>query len=189
MQQLTRRTWLSTAVGAAAAPRLVQAANLPRPAGEMIITLPSRSLVRLSDYRGKVVALEFLLTTCPHCQRCSQVLQKITDEFAPQGFQALGAAINDGAMQDIPRYVAMLGVKFPVGISPRDEVYKFLQLDPSPNKPAYMPQLAFIDRAGQIRHQFAGTDEFFLPEKEEDNIRNIVRAMLAAGSRPAGKKS
>ena len=41
-------------------------APVPRKAAEVTITMNSGEQLLLSSLRGKVVALEFLLTTCPH---------------------------------------------------------------------------------------------------------------------------
>ena len=49
----------------------------------------------LSSYRGKVMALLFVHTTCPHCQHASQVFTEIQKEYGPRGFQALDVAFND----------------------------------------------------------------------------------------------
>ena len=44
----------------------------PRPAPELVIKSATGQEQLLSKFRGKVVAVEFLLTTCPHCQKASQ---------------------------------------------------------------------------------------------------------------------
>lgn len=184
MTKLSRRSWMCAAAGMTAGGlHLTAAPKIPRPAGELVITLPSKSLAKVSDYKGKVIALEVLLTTCPHCQRCSQVLQRMYEEFGPKGFQPLGAAVNEGAWNAIPGYVMGLGLKFPVGVSPTAAAYDFLQVSTDTGKPIYMPQLAFIDRSGTIRHQFAGTDDFFLPDKEEANVRKILESLLSGGKK------
>lgn len=51
----------------------VFAAEVPRKAPELVVQLPEGGQKLLSDYRGKVVCVEFLFTTCPHCQHSSQV--------------------------------------------------------------------------------------------------------------------
>ena len=64
------------------------AAKIPRPAPDLSFFLPSGQEVKLGNFKGKVVALEFLLTTCPHCKRTSQTMQKLYQEFAPKGFHS-----------------------------------------------------------------------------------------------------
>lgn len=134
--------------------------------------------IDLNKYKGKVVALEFLITTCPHCQRCSRILQKMQNEFGPQGFQALGVATNEMAHMLIPDYVKNQEVRFPVGWATREQSHEFLQ---HPTMLImYVPQLVFIDRKGTIRAQFGGNDEFF--KNEEPNVREQITKLLAEGS-------
>jgi len=187
MFSMTRRHWMGAALGAAGASQLQAARKIPRPAREVVIQLPSRSLTKLSEYKGKVVALELLLTTCPHCKRCSSVLQKMYTEFGSQGFQPLGGAINDGAFDDLARYLAATGAKFPVGVVQREMAYDFLDVQPDGRGGPYFPQLAFIDRAGVIRAQYAGEEDFFLPEQEEANMRKVIQSLLS-GTPAGGKK-
>ncbi len=49
------------------------AGNL-RKAPELTFTLPGKGPQQLGQYRGKVVALAFMSTTCPHCQAKSKEL-------------------------------------------------------------------------------------------------------------------
>lgn len=48
-----------------AAPLAAQGSTtgLPRPAGEIDVTLPNGQVLRPSNYKGKVLALPFILTT------------------------------------------------------------------------------------------------------------------------------
>ena len=70
----------------------VEAQELPRPAMDYVITLPGGQTTSVSKYKGKVVALEFLLTTCPHCQRTAKTLTQATKDFGAKGFQSSPAA-------------------------------------------------------------------------------------------------
>lgn len=161
------------ALGLAAALTL-PAADIPRPTPDMKFKMPSGGVIDLNQYRGKVVALEFLITTCPHCQKCSQILQKAQDEYGPKGFQALGVATNEMAHMLVPDYVKNFNLRFPIGFAPREQAHEFLQ------HPMmlimYVPQLVFIDRKGVIRSQHAGGSDFF--KEEEKNIRARVEELL-----------
>ncbi len=179
-----RRNFL--ALGAASAvPGLLNAAPvIPRKAPEFTILLNSGEQILLSSYKGKITVLEILLTTCPHCQRCSTVLQQIHNEMrGDKAFSILAAAINPNNVTEarmvIPAYVARLGLKFPVGFSPREQAYRFLQADLN-SGPVYMPQLVFIDRDLNIRAQYAGTDSFF--QDEEKNIKAKLQEMMSGGA-------
>lgn len=174
---------------AALAALSVLAADLPRPAAEFTVKMTNGKDFKLSDHKGKVVVVEFLLTTCPHCQRASQGINKVYRELGAQGLQPVGVAVNDMANMLVDDYVKQFGIDFPVGWSLRDPVISFLQ------HPVMMmmsfPNLVIIDRNGQIRHQIPGGDKFF--ENEEKSLRDLVLPLLKApapaGARKAVKKS
>ncbi|QOY89329.1 peroxiredoxin family protein [Paludibaculum fermentans] len=159
--------------------------QVPKPAPELVITLNSGELVLLSKLKGKVVVLEFLLTTCPHCQRCSAVMQKVLNDMGGEkAFTALGAAVNPDdltqARMVIPEYIYKLGLKFPVGYTKREMAYQWLGADPNKG-PVYFPQLVFIDRKGMIRAYHPGTDTKFF-EDEENNVRKVVEGLVKEGT-------
>src|ERR1700688_2163685 len=78
---------------------------VPRKAPELTIVEPSGKQTLLSSFKGKVVVIEFLYTTCPHCQAASQVFTKLQRELGPRGFQAVGVAFNDNAQMLVPQFV------------------------------------------------------------------------------------
>ena len=129
----------------------VVAAEVPRKAPEFTIKVPQGGQMLLSQYRGKVVACEFLYTTCPHCQHASQLMSRLQTEYGPRGFQALGVAFNDMSHMLVPDFVRDFKVNYPVGYSTREGVHAFLQNDPTHS--LHVPQIVFIDRKGVIRHQ------------------------------------
>ncbi|MGH9697599.1 MAG: peroxiredoxin family protein, partial [Bryobacteraceae bacterium] len=72
---------------------LASAGETLRKAPELSFTIPSKGPQLLSQYRGKVVALSFIFTNCPHCQAESKVLTKFQQEFAARGLQVLAVAV------------------------------------------------------------------------------------------------
>jgi peroxiredoxin len=160
-------------------------AQVPRPAPEYALTLPNGQQELLSKYKGKVVMLAFILTTCPHCQNTAKLVSRLKNEYGPKGFQPLMVAINpDG---DINGFVQQQQVNFPVGKGSRESAYAFLQqsiMAPS----FYVPQVTFIDRKGVIRAQYGGSDGF-MTSNEEANMRGMIEQLLNEGApaKPAAK--
>lgn len=146
--------------------------------------MPDDTTQLLSKHKGKIILLEFLLTTCPHCQRCSQVVEKVYKDYGPKGFQPLGVAINDMAKMLVPDFKKNGNLTWPVGFSPRDPVYSYLE-HPAMQQ-LYMPTLVFIDRKFQVRAQFMGTEPFF--NAEEKNMRDMVEMLIKEGGAPAVSK-
>jgi peroxiredoxin len=148
-------------------------ADLPRPAPELKFPLADGQDFALSSLRGKVVALEFLFTTCPHCQNLSRTTGKLLPEYEARGFRAIGVACNPGADLLAAEFVKRFEVAYPVGIGNAETLFSYLGPQP---KPFRLPVLFFIDRKGMIRAQFTGEDGFFA--KEEANMRAMIEKLL-----------
>lgn len=154
---------------------LASAAEVPRRSPDFAIKLTNGGQVLLSQYRGKVVALAFILTYCPHCQKTVTYLSSLQNEYGPRGFSVLACAIEDMAAMAVPDFVKRFQPPFPVGFSDRNPVLEYLQ------HPAMfrlmMPQVVFIDRTGTIRAQYSGEDKF-LGDDQEKNLREQVESLL-----------
>jgi thiol-disulfide isomerase/thioredoxin len=164
--------------------------NAGRKAPELAFTLPGQGDKLLSQYRGKVVALEFILTTCPHCQAASRVMTGYQQEFGSKGFQAIDLAINaldegrkpDQASLITETFANNFQVGFPVGFIARDPMNAFMGF--SIMDRMVVPQLAIIDRKGYIRYQTpAGDNDDYARLMNEDTIKKHIEELLAE---PAG---
>lgn len=161
------------------------AADVPRKAPEFAAQTPAGGQLLLSQYKGKVVCLEFLFTTCPHCQVSARLLTQLSKEYGPKGFQPLGIAFNDMAGMLVPDFVKSNGVTFPVGFSLRDPVLNFLQL--SPDARISVPQIVLIDRKGVVRQQsLAANDDMTATEA---NLRNMIETLLKEPAGAPAKKA
>lgn len=162
----------------------IDPATAPRPAPEMVINYPGGKQALLSSFKGKVVALSFIFTTCPHCQRECQVLSKLNTELGPRGFQPLAVAVNPMALMLVPEFVKEFHVNFPVGASEKDPVLAFMRINA--NDRWVVPQVAIIDKKGTIRAQtpFNGDEKL----QEEANLRSLIDSLLKEGTGPARKK-
>jgi hypothetical protein len=171
------------AVAAAAA---LHAANIPRKAPDFAITLSNGKQTSLSQYQGKVVALIFILTTCPHCQGSIRCLTEDQNEFGPHGFQALGSAIEEGARTNLPGFLRQFNPPFPVGYNQLMPVLDFMQHPPiiGPR----MPLIAFIDRQGILRAQYEGQEPFLAQDQMAKNIRAKIAELLDEGAPDAKTK-
>src|SRR5512140_1696767 len=105
----------------------VQAANIPRHSPEFAIKMLGGKQTLLSNYKGKVICLIFILTYCPHCQKTVGLLSKMQNEYGPRGFQALASAIEEMAAMAVPGFIKTYNPPFPVGFNERDSVLDYLQ--------------------------------------------------------------
>jgi peroxiredoxin len=148
---------------------------VPRKAPDFNILMNNAAPLSLGSYKGKVIALCFLLTYCPHCQKTVGVLSKLQPEYGAKGLQVVGSAIEDAASLAVPDFIKKFQPPFPVGFNERNSVLDFLQ------HPVIfqlmMPQLVLIDRKGIIRAQFAGDDALFTGDQEK-GIRERILPLL-----------
>jgi peroxiredoxin len=156
----------------------LRAAEIPRQSPDFSIQMTDGKQVKVSDYRGKVLCLTFILTTCPHCQKTTQLWDSIYPELAPKGFAVVEAALNDNP--NIPSFVSQFKVPFPVGTAGVLPALDYIQW-PKDKRPL-VPFLVFIDRNGVIRAQYTGVDEAFFDNQQEQHMRDQAEKLLNEGS-------
>ena len=165
MIRSTLASFLCMAIAASAAPAPTAPAPKVRPAPNFVIKLPNASgQITPAQYKGKVVVVAMILTTCPHCQNATVMLSRLQKEYGPRGLQILAAAFNPDAERAVPDFIRTYKPTFPVGYAGRNEVLTFL--GQSPDFEMYVPIMSFIDRKGMIRYSHLGDDKFFAdPER------------------------
>lgn len=162
----------------------------PSPAFSILrVGQPAPPPLRLSQYRGKVVALAFIHTTCTHCQDLTAVLKPIAKDYAPRGVQFLECAFNENVQNLLPEFIQRFQPPFPVGWNNNLAVMSYLQHSIIDQRPFYVPHMVFLDRQGVIRGDYPGEDQFF--RNPDANIRVELDRLLkpaAAKKAPPAKK-
>jgi thiol-disulfide isomerase/thioredoxin len=181
------------AVFAVAVWLLADDANAIRKAPELAFTIPGQGQQLLSQYRGKVIAIEFILTTCPHCQAASRVMTKFQQEYGSRGLQVIDLAINvkDQGRSDndadalVESFARTYQVGFPVGWIPREQMMSFMGF--SLAERMVVPQLVLIDRKGYIHYQTpASNDENWSKLMSDTAIQQHIEELLSQGSSSSG---
>ncbi len=136
------------------------AAEPPKPASFSFRLLNSSTPLQLSSYRGKVVLLVFISTTCPHCQDFTRELVPLSKEYAPKGVQILECAVDPGAQANLAGFIQEYQTPFPVGYSDQAAVDGFVGRSIIDARPFYVPHLVFLDRQGKVQADYAGESDF-----------------------------
>ena len=179
-----RSTLVAALAIAATLAGAAKSANLPRKAPEFSISVPGGKPVSLSQYRGKTVALVFILTTCPHCQAAVRALSKEQSALGAKGLQVIASAIEESAAANVPGFIKEFQPPFPVGSC---DVYAALDFMQHPRMVGpRMPMIAFIDAQGAIRAQYEGHEPFFAEDQMARNIHAKILELLG-GAAPARK--
>ena len=185
---INRRSFAVTLAGAASTLMVApesRAATLPRKVEGLAFLVNGRTMNLIQAIAGKPAVVEFILTTCGHCQAVAQALDRIYRDKTAQGLQVYALAINDNP--NVPEFVRTLNLTFPVGTVNRELVYTFLQI-PLMAQRMMMPQVVLIDRTGQVVAQHAGDDPLFNEPGLDSKLRAAVDKITAAKA-PVRKKS
>jgi peroxiredoxin len=161
---------------------------VPRQAPEFVVTMPGGKQTLLSQLKGKVVALEFLFTTCPHCQHEASLITQLNGDLGPKGFQPVGVAINTMDIPTVMSFVQQTGANFPIGVSERNAALDFMGI--SIMERWVVPQLVLIDRKGMVRYQTPplGAEEVQNQAWLRDKIEELLKEPAAATHHPAAAK-
>jgi len=105
--------WQSFASGAPAATNLKPAKDR-KPAPDFALTGASGQLVRLSDFKGKVVLLNFWATWCHGCKLEIPWFVEFQDQFRDRGFAVLGVSFDDDGWKSVRPYLAKNKINYPM---------------------------------------------------------------------------
>ena len=82
-------------------------------------TLPSAtdgSLIRLSDYSGKVVLINWWRSSCGYCQRETPRLVELHQKYRKEGLVVIGVSDDTAdSVVNVPGFLREHGITFPVG--------------------------------------------------------------------------
>jgi peroxiredoxin len=96
--------------GPAFAPHLTQSSLAP----DFSLESLDGKTMRLSDYRGKAVLLNFWATWCGPCKIEMPWFVELQNQYAAQGFQIVGVAMDDASKEDISKFAKDMGVNYPI---------------------------------------------------------------------------
>lgn len=150
----------------------------PRPSPDFTISIVNGQPLHLSRYRGKVVVLALIVTSCPHCQTLTRMLSGLQKEFGPRGLQVLEAAITIQPEPDVPKFIETFSPAFPVGSTIYSNAMAYMGYGEKERR--YTPYVTFIDRAGMIQGQFDGKSPVNAETVQLKNYRTIIEKLLAS---------
>lgn len=162
---LLRKIALGTLFTVFAATTLASSDMIGQPARDFALKSSTGENLRLSEYRGDVVMINFWATWCGPCRQEMPLLDDLYSRYQRVGFTLLGVNIDDDSRRAM-KMIEELGVSFPVLFDSSKEVSKLYEVEA-------MPVTVLVDRAGIVRHIHHGYKPGY-----EDKYLTEIRALL-----------
>ncbi|MDW3094863.1 MAG: TlpA disulfide reductase family protein [Gammaproteobacteria bacterium] len=127
---------------------------LGKPAPDFTLRSDQGDNKKLSEYRGKVVLINFWASWCGPCQQELPKLSELRDLHDEYDFELLAVNIDEEPEKAI-RLAKKLGINFPILFDESKKVSKLYDIDA-------MPMTILVDRNGEIRYMHRGFKESYL---------------------------
>lgn len=121
----------------------------PKPAPDFKLKGLDGKPVALSQYRGKVVLLDFWATWCPPCRAEIPGFVDLQKRYGKQGLQVIGLSLDQGDPADVATFVKNNKINYPVAIADQ-------KVSRSYGGIVGIPTTFLIDRHGRIAQKYIG---------------------------------
>jgi peroxiredoxin len=107
----------------------------------------------LQDYRGKIVIIDIMQTTCPHCQLLAGTLEKVEAKYGDK-IAVLSIVNPPDNQSSVARFTEEHHISTPVLFDCGQVSVSYLKVTPQ-NPKVDVPHLFLIDGQGTIRNDFS----------------------------------
>ena len=135
-------------VGLEPRPCQCEARRSPKIAPDFVSADTSGSPIKLSEFKGKVVLLNFWATWCGGCQVEIPWFIEFQNKYKDNGFAVIGISLDADGWESVKPYVKEKAVNYSVVIGSRDVARLY--------RVSAMPVTLLIDREGRIAASHVG---------------------------------
>ncbi|HOJ37355.1 MAG TPA: TlpA disulfide reductase family protein [Ignavibacteriales bacterium] len=113
-------------------------------------------VIKLSNYKNKVVLIDFWATWCPPCRKSIPDLIALKNEMKDKDFEIIGISLDQQTKPDVVPFIKNNGINYPVGYYNKDVINKFGGVEA-------IPTIFLVDKKGNVVDKFVGlTDKSIL---------------------------
>jgi peroxiredoxin len=136
-----------------------------------LTSLDGKTTIRLSDYRGKAVLLNFWATWCVPCKIEMPWFVELQNQYGGQGLQIVGVAMDEDSPEEIAKFAKDMGVNYPIAVGKESvgDAYGGVQ---------FLPATFYIGRDGKVIGKAFGL-------KGKHEIQEDIKKALALNSASA----
>jgi thiol-disulfide isomerase/thioredoxin len=131
--------------------------------------------VRLSDYRGRVVLINFWATWCPPCRAEMPDLVRLQREHGKQGLQIIGITYPPERKARVRRFARSVKVNYPIILGTREIKARF-------SSEETLPLTVVINRDGTVSDIISG---ILLREEFDEKIKPLLMKKMEGEKRDA----
>jgi len=121
-------------------------------------------IVRLSDYQGKVVLINFWATWCPPCRAEMPDLVRLQREYRKEGLKVIGITYPPERRARARRFARGLKVNYPIILGTREIKARF-------SSDETLPLTIVINRDGKVSEIISG---ILLREEFDEKIKPLL---------------
>jgi peroxiredoxin len=144
------KTMLGIGLAAACSlwPTGLPASNLRKTVPNFTLPESTGALVRLSDYKGKVVILDFWATWCLWCEIEIPLYMEFQNKYKDRGLSVIGVSMDEDGWKSVRPFLREKRITYTVVLGDED-VAKLYGLEA-------LPMTLLIDRDGKIAGSYQG---------------------------------
>jgi thiol-disulfide isomerase/thioredoxin len=120
-------------------------------------------IVKLSDYKGKPVLLDFWATWCPPCRASIPGIEKLYKKYSGKGLVVLSISLDEGDWDSVKSFSAEHGITYPV-LKGSEDVSSQFQV-------RTIPMLVIINKEGKIVKRYLGYGD-------DDELEKDIKTVL-----------
>lgn len=124
------------------------------------IARPDGSTFKLSDFKGKIVVVDFWATWCPPCREQAPQLAKLSQKYRGKGLEVVGLSLNEKKDQaEVLEFVKSAGMNYRIGYAGDRISAGFLTGTEDETGMPPIPQLFIFGRDGRLVEYLVGYNE------------------------------